>query len=142
MLHGINKFFYRIDRFKQLLFFISIPVALACYFLDLGFFEFFLYPLSFLGLFMVIIRIPIPSEEAIIKETYIYHREYFDKIRRNKAGMDEYYNLIEGWSRKRELLCRRIGHRAIYPMCRTLIFYESCEKLEIYIKDNSAYERT
>ncbi len=139
-MRGINRFFYRFDIIKNTYFGISIPMMLACWFYPVGFLLFLLLPISTVGLVLGLLKIPIPKEESIVKYTFEIHKEYAARIKRIHNEVDEHYDMLGGYARKKEIFCRRIGSRAVYPMCRTLVFANRDESLELYVKDSPLME--
>ncbi len=139
-MRGINRFFYRFDIIKNTYFGISIPMMLACWFGSVGFLLFLLLPISTVGLVLGLLKIPMPKGDDIVKFTFEIHKEYAAKIKRMHSSVDEHYDVLGGYARKKEMFCRRIGSRAVYPMCRTLVFASEDESLELYVKDSPLME--
>ncbi len=137
---GINKFFYRIDTIKKWYFYISIPVMLLCWFYPVGMWLFILTPISAFGLIFGLVKLPMPTEEEIVKETYNRHKEYVEKLTRAHIATNTENDVLEGHSLNKTHLSRKIGSRAVYPECRTMALVETDDELDIYVKDSPLLE--
>ena len=133
---GINKLFYRLDQIKRVVLWICLPVFLACFFLPVGFLALFTaFPLSIVGLFFALFPIHFPKNEEITQAILDTHKQYARRIAGEKGCGEEEILLLDGFSTEKAYLGRRFGTRMLYPVCRTVVFWEEEKGVSVFIKD-------
>lgn len=133
---GINKFFYRLDQLKKLYFWISIPIALLCWFYPVGVVGMMVWtPISHLGLIVGLVPLRMPTDEEIVKATLDSHKAHRAHVARGAGVEEEALDMLEGFSNERAYLRRRIGSQTVYPVCRSLVFHRADGVLMLMVKD-------
>ncbi len=130
---GIISFFYRIDILQNVAFFLAFPCGVFCVIYPRG--RLVLFILAAAGFIFRIVRLGIPTAEEILKHMTALHTEYAAQVMREKHEEVDLRHVLDGFSEEKAFLCRQAGVRAIYPVCRTVLFSEEDGKLVLYGKD-------
>ena len=132
----INKFFYRLDQLKRVLFWFFFAIAFATWFFPVGWIAMFtLGPISHLGVIFCLIPMRIPSDTDLNKTVQDIHRAFHLQKAKENGVVKETLCVLEGFSDYKSYLGRKLGSRVVYPVCRTLLFLGGAEGLSVFIKD-------
>lgn len=133
---NIKHFFYRVDIVREVYFWISVPIMLACWFLPVGFNLFYLFPISLVGLLWKLVPMQIPSGAEIERTLSDFYAEHKAQFLRQVGGVkDEDVVQLKGFSDFKEGLSRREGTRTFFPASRSLLFVEKSGMLYVNGKD-------
>lgn len=135
-------FFWRWDIPKKICLIALVPLFFLTFWTWIGFrLGFLLIPLFVFDLIICLIPIRVPGEKSIEKMLSEYYDDHCADIS-NRLSKDTRNNLVvfKGFSDEKAKFNRKIGKKAIFPVCRTLGFAFKDEKAMVFLRDSALWE--
>ena len=135
-MRNFRNFFYRLDLLRYICIGLILPESYVFLFTPIGVVYVYIFaPLFVLLLVGIIVPLLAPTEDMITKTVSENHKNFLSQAAKLHEKPEESASMLDGYAPIKTFLRRKVGTRAVYPVCRTVVFIPDGNVLYIDVKD-------
>ena len=135
-MRNFRNFFYRLDIIRYVCWALILPDLYIVLFTYIGLVYIYIFtPLLVLLFVGGVIPLLAPTEDTITKTVSENHKNFLSQAAKLHEKPEESASMLDGYAPIKTFLRRKVGTRAVYPVCRTVVFIPDGNVLYIDVKD-------
>lgn len=135
-MRNFRNFFYRLDIIRYVCWALILPDLYIVLFTYIGLVYIYIFtPLLVLLFVGGVIPLLAPTEDMITKTVSENHKNFLSQAAKLHEKPEESASMLDGYAPIKTFLRRKVGTRAVYPVCRTVVFIPDGNVLYINVKD-------